>query len=102
MFPSLDKTVWLDTVNTIRPEELAWGVDESALKQWHYLLNMSFSYQPSTLIFFINLQGNGLLGVPASEVSLWNQTFDGVSKRADVQLYVTELLKMFKSALIGN
>lgn len=95
MFPTLDKGPWKEAVSNIHIEEQMWGVDEAILKQWHYLLDMSFTYQPSTLIFFANLKGNGLLNVPADEVKIWNETFERVSERSDVQAYVSDLLDMF-------
>jgi hypothetical protein len=97
IFPSLEKSHWKDLVKNIHPDERLWGVDEEVLKRWHYLLDLSFSYYPSTLIFLAHLKGKGLLNVSPEELAIWYATFEPTAKRDDVKTYVTNLFKMFAS-----
>lgn len=93
---SVDKGPWKSCVNYVHPEELTWGIDDAILQKWHYLLGMSFAYQPSTLVFFAYLQGKGLLDVPHEEMAIWYDTFSGVSSRTEVKDYVNALMQMFE------
>lgn len=97
IFSSLNKAPWKELVSTIHPDELLWGVDADILKRWHYLLDLSFSHCPSTLIFFAHLKGNGLLNVSAKEIATWNDTFETMAKSDAVKAYVNDLIKMFAS-----
>lgn len=99
IYPSLDKGVWKDASKNILPDELLYNLDEAVLKRWHYLMDLSFSYYPSTLIFLANLKGNGLLTVSAQEVSVWNNTFEATAKRDDIKNYVNALLNMYSSQI---
>jgi len=95
VYQSLDKAHWQKRANTIHPDELDWGIEQAKLDRWHYLLNLSFTYYPSTLVFMAHLKGKGLLNVPASEVAVWNKTFENTAKKEAVKNYVNELIKMF-------
>lgn len=95
VFQSLDGTPWKQAVKSILEEERSFGVEEKMLTRWHYLLDLSFTFYPTTLIFMANLKGNGLLNVSANEVSNWNKTFEKSSKRDDIEDYVGKLFKMY-------
>lgn len=99
IFSSVDKGQWKLVANQISDEERQFGLDEEALKRWHYLLDLSFSYEPSRLIFLAHLKGNGLLGVSPEEIAEWNKTFEAASKEESVTTYVGNLLKMYASQI---
>lgn len=99
LYSSIDKAPWKAAVNFIHNEELGWGIDQAILDKWHYLLNMSFSYQPSTLILFAYIQGQGLLDVSHEEMSLWYNTFSATASRQEVKDYVSGLTNMFQEEI---
>jgi hypothetical protein len=98
-YPSVDKGPWKEIVKAVHPDEEQWSVDPESLKKWHYLLDLSFSYYPSTLLFFAHLRGNGLLTIPASEVAIWYDTFENMSQSPEIKTYVNDLFQMFSSKL---
>lgn len=99
VYLSLDKGPWKKCAYNIHPDELEWGIDKAKLDRWHYLLNLSFNYYPSTLIFMAHLKGNGLLNVPAKEVAVWYSTFEKRAKKDGVKEYVNELFKFYPTQL---
>ncbi len=99
IFPSVEKTHWKKVANQIYSEERQFGLDEEVLQRWHYLLDLSFSYYPSTLVFLAHLKGNGLLGIPPEEIAAWNATFEATSKEEYIGAYVGALLQMFASKI---
>ena len=101
IFTSLNRNDWRVLLQNTVPEEMEWGIREEVVIKWHQLLDWTLTFLPSTLIYFADVQGNGLLSMPADEISIWNANVYERAHRAEVRAYFNSMLKMFDESVKG-
>ncbi len=97
-----DKYNWYDVclaLQTIYPEELNWGIQEKIVVKWHKLLTLVFVNPPTSLLNTCALCNQGMLGVSAPEVKVWNRTLPQTCKSDWIHNYLNGLMSHFDHLL---
>lgn len=96
VFYTYDWSKWVEALKNIYPEELSWGMDETAIRKWHNLLTLTLINPPSTLIF---LASSTSLNILDNYPKHWNKIMSAALDSPEVKNFVQAMRDHFDCAM---
>lgn len=96
VYTQCDRSAWIAALQDVHSDELNYGMGLSTIRKWHILQTMSFTNQPSTLIFLLNISGRSIFNIPQEYLLEWHKTFRDIAQDKRIQDYVRALLHCFE------
>lgn len=87
-------------MTTIPDEAKAYNIEQSSLTQWHTLLALYFSFQPSTLLSQADFIDWKIMNLDPETVKLWCTLIPEYAKDPVFQKYVEEMVTEFERSLL--
>lgn len=89
---------WGDMISLfwpVYPEELMWGMQESTVAKWHWILRVFFVNDPHVTIQILSLFGKGMMGMSSEEIREWNILLPTLAQEDTMQTWVETLVQHF-------
>jgi hypothetical protein len=96
LYPTANWKICVTSVGTIAEEEKTFGIDEDAIRQWHFALSYYFSYAPSTVIWYLSSREIGAFDVSPQEMTPVYEIHKILGNDEVIKKHVDNLMDHFK------
>lgn len=85
------------SMKKIHPEELKFGIPEVELQKWHVLMDYCFAYSPSTILWYLSVQGYAVMDVDVEEMEVTYELHKQLAQDPVIESHTNNLVEHFDS-----